>query len=428
MPWKNQGSGGGPWGGGSSGGGGGNGGDGGPWGGGGGSGGGGGGWGGRGNGGGGGGGQGPNPPNFDDLIRRSQDRVRGLMPGGFFSKRGLILVLIVIAGFWLFSGFYRVEPGEQGVVLRFGDHVATTGPGLNFHWPSPIESVEIVQVLNERLTEVGTRSGVTRRASADDTVDYVIEESRMVTSDENLIDLGYVVVWRVKEDEAHNFLFKVEDPPGLVRSISESALREVVGQTEIAKLLLRAGGTDTPTDEEAENARILVQQLTQERLQAALDQYEAGVLVLDVLLQGGDPPAEVIDAFRDVDVAEQNADRQRNEADAYANRIQEEVGGQVQRILEDARAYHANVTAQADGQAARFNQVLAAYWQSPDIVRERLYIDTLGRVLTDVTKIILESDNLSESIVPYLPLNQLQGTMQGQPPRPSEGTNPGAGQ
>ncbi|MEZ5667115.1 MAG: FtsH protease activity modulator HflK [Alphaproteobacteria bacterium] len=413
MPWKNQSGGNGPWGGDGGG----------PWGGGGGSGndnnqgGSGGPW-----GSGGGGGRGPNQPGFDDLIRQGQDRMKRLLPGGLFGGAGIILIVIAVIVIWFGSGFYRVEPGEQGVVLRFGEHVATTGPGLNFHWPSPIEAVEVVDVLQERQTVVGVRNIGVASGSQRDSIEYVIGESRMVTSDENLIDLGFVVVWDIKD--AADFLFQVENPHDVVRRISESALRETVAQTEIAQLILRSGDSA----EAGANAREAVRLATTTRLQSQLDEYRAGINVRDVLLQGGDPPAEVIQSFRDVDIAEQNADRQRNQATAYANRIKEEVGGQVQRILEDARSYAASVTAEADGQAARFNQVLAAYWQSPDVVRQRLYIDTLGTVLANIDKIILESDSIADSVVPYLPLSELQNRPRSNSQQGGATTTSNAGQ
>lgn len=401
MPWKNQSGGGGPWGGDGGGG---------PWGGGGGSGNNGGGSGGGGGpwgGGSGGGGRGPNPPGFDDLIRQSQDRMRRLLPGGLFGGRGVILIIIAIILIWLATGFYRVQPGEQGVVMRFGEFVGITDPGLNYHLPSPIEDHEIVNVNLERLTTIGVRGSL---EGSNQTPQYNFAESRMLTGDENLVDLGFAIVWNVLD--APDFVFRVREPENTVRSLGESVMREVIGQRRITELIVSTGAA--VTDAEAANVRREIELRVSTLLQERMDFYETGISVVNVQLQGVDPPTDVIDAFRDVQNAESEAEAMINTARAYANQVVPRARAEAYSITQEARAYSEQVRAQADGDAARFLQVYEAYSQSPTIVAERLYVENVSGVLAQLPKVIVDLGELTGSVLPYLPLNAVQGSA----PRP----------
>ncbi|MBI1775710.1 MAG: FtsH protease activity modulator HflK [Proteobacteria bacterium] len=372
MPWQNQG-GGGPWGGG---GGGGNGG--GP-------------WGGRGSGGGGspwgrGGGQ---PPNIEELLRRSQDRFRRVMPQGLGGGKGALLIALLAVLLWMASGFYRVAPDEQGVVLRFGEWVRTTQPGLNYHLPAPIETALTPNVTRENRIEIGFRSAAegVRAASKRD----MLEESLMLTGDENIVDIGFVVFWRVKD--AGEYLFKVRDPELTVKAAAESALREVVGQKTILVAFTEG------------RAQIEVQ--TTELLQKLLDSYQTGVLIRQVQLLEVDPPSSVVDAFNEVQRARADKERLRNEADAYRNDVVPRARGDAERLIQEGRAYKEEVVNRAQGDANRFNSVYTAYKVSPDVTTRRIYLETMQEVLRNTNKLIVDKSAAS-GVVPYLPLPELQ--------------------
>lgn len=407
MPWKNQsgggggpwgGDGGGPWGGGGGSGdnnGGGSGGGGGPW--------------------GAGGGRGPNQPGFDDLIRQSQDRMKRLLPGGFFGGRGIALIIIAAIVIWLATGIYRVQPGEQGVVLRFGEFAGITDPGLNYRLPSPIEDHEIVNVNLERLTTIGLRSSATGDVREGTPV-YNFAESRMLTGDENLVDLGFAIVWNVVD--APDFIFRVRDPESTVRFIGESVMREVIGQRRITELIVSTGAA-LGEDADAANVRREIEVRVATLLQERLNFYETGISVVNVQLQGVDPPTEVIDAFRDVQNAESEAEAMINTARAYANQVIPRARAEAYSVTQDARAYSERVRAQADGDAARFLQVLEAYSGAEEIVAERLYVETVSAVFANLPKVIIDLGSATQGVLPYLPLDAMQV------PRPP--TDAGAG-
>ncbi|MGF1627116.1 MAG: FtsH protease activity modulator HflK [Alphaproteobacteria bacterium] len=401
MPWKNQSGGGGPWGGDAgSGNGSGGGGGGGPWG--------------AGGGGGGGGGRGPTPPGFDDLIRQSQDRMKRFLPGGFFGGRGIVLIIIGAIVIWLATGFYRVQPGEQGVVLRFGQFIGITDPGLNYRLPGPIEDHEIVNVNLERLTLIGVRAAGEGREGAPL---YNFAESRMLTGDENLVDLGFAIVWNVVE--APNFVFNVRDPESTVRFIGESVMREVIGQRRITELIVSTGAA-LGADADAANVRREIELRVATLLQERLNFYGTGISVVNVQLQGVDPPTEVIDAFRDVQNAESEAEAMINTARAYANQVIPRARAEAYSVTQEARAYSERVRAQADGDAARFLQVLEAYDSAQSIVAERLYIETVSAVFADLPKVIIDLGSATQGVLPYLPLEAMQGAL-----RPQTGANGG---
>lgn len=358
MPWKSQGGGG--WQGGGGGGG--------PW---------------------GQGPRGPQPPNLEDLLRKGQDRFRGLIPGGRGGGRGLALIALIIAAVWAASGFYRVQPDEQGVVLRFGAWNATTQPGLRYHLPSPIDSAMTPKVTRVNQIQVGYRSAgeLGRAQPARD----VSEESLMLTGDENIIDIDFAMFWVIKD--AGQYLFNIENPEETAKAAAESAMREVIGNKPIGDAL-------------AQNKQAIeddVRELTQK----ILDSYEAGILIQQARLQKVDPPGAVIDAFRDVQRARADLERQRNEAESYANDILPRARGEAEEMLQQAEAYRQEVVARAEGDANRFLAVYKEFARARDVTTRRIYLETMEKVLGGINKIIIDKSSGS-GVVPYLPLPELQ--------------------
>ena len=367
MPWENKGSGGGgPWGGGGSGGGGG-----GPWG--------------RG-----GGGQGPKAPDLEEIIRRGQDRFKGMLPGGGSGISGWAFGLI-IAGLiilWLFSGLYRVQPDEQGVVLRFGKWVETTQPGLNWHWPFPIESVDTPSVERIEAIDIGFRSAGSERTRSQ--ARDISEESLMVTGDQNIIDIDFTVQYKIAD--AAKFLFNIREPEATVKIAAESAMREIIGRTDIQPALTEA--------------RQEIETKTRTLLQNILNDYDAGIEITQVQLQDVAPPSAVIDAFDDVQRARQDLDRQRNEADAYRNDVIPRARGEAQRMIQEAQGYRERLKNEAEGEAQRFIQVYEAYRQNPAVAKRRMYLETMQKLMSGIDKVIM--DRGVQGAVPYLPLDQLR--------------------
>ena len=367
MFWQSQG--GGPWGSGPRGGG--------PWG------------GNRGNGGGP-RGRGPQPPDFEELLRRGQDRFRRVLPGGFRTGTGVAVVLIAIVVIWLASGFYRVLPDEVGVVLRFGAYNRTTQPGLNYHLPAPIESVLRPSVTRVNRTEIGYRNaeGPTRGLATR----QVQEEALMLTGDENIVDINFTVFWVIKDARA--YLFNIRGPEATVKSAAESAMREVVGETPIAQALSEGRGK--------------IEADTQTLLQGILNTYGAGIDVTQLQLLKVDPPAPVIDAFRDVQRALADRERLRNEAEAYRNDIIPRARGDGVRIKQEAEAYRQEIVARAQGDADRFLSVYHAFAASQDVTLQRLYLETMEEILKNSNKVIIDkSAENATGVIPYLPLPSL---------------------
>jgi membrane protease subunit HflK len=362
MPWTNQG-GGGPWGSGGKG----------PW---------------------GSGPQspGPTPPDLEEILRRGQDRLRRVLPGGNLGGRGFALIVLGVLVLWGFSGFFRVEPDELGVVLRFGKQVREVQPGLNYHLPYPIEKVLTPKALRINKIDIGMRIVDDLRRGGTTTRD-VPEESLMLTGDENIVDVDFSVLWKVKPTGVGDYLFNIQNPEGTVKAVAESAMREVIGRSEIQPILTGARQT-------TENA-------VQELMQRTLDHYGAGILVQQVQLQKVDPPAQVIDAFRDVQAARADLERAVNEAQTYANRVVPEARGRVAQITQAAEAYKQQTVAEATGQTARFLKIFEQYKKAPDVTRERMYLETMERILGGTDKIILDSGGSGSNVVPFLPLNEL---------------------
>jgi modulator of FtsH protease HflK len=326
--------------------------------------------------------QGPRPPDLEEFLRRSQDKLRRMVPGNLGS-RGIALIALIAVALWCFSGFFRVEPDELGVVLRFGKYVREVQPGLNYHLPYPIETALTPPALRVIKTDIGIRQ------NGED----VPEESLMLTGDENIVDVDFSVLWKVKPSGVGDYLFNIQNPESTVKAVAESAMREVIGHNNIQPLIT--------------GQRQSIQTDVQDLMQKTLDSYRAGILVQQVNLQKADYPDQVIDAFRDVQAARSDLERLQNEAQTYANRVVPEAKGRAARIIQDAEAYRAQVVANAKGQSSRFLQVYDQYKKAPDVTRQRMYLDTMEHVLSGTDKTIIDTGANAPAVVPYLPLSEL---------------------
>jgi modulator of FtsH protease HflK len=334
---------------------------------------------------------GPKPPDLEEILRRGQDRLRGILPGGNLGSRGIALLVIAAVALWGFSGFFRVQPDELGVVLRFGKQVREVQPGLNYHLPYPIETVLTPKALRVNKIDIGMRQIENGRGGS--TSQEVPEESLMLTGDENIVDVDFAVFWKVKPDGVGDYLFNIQNPQGTVKAVAESAMREVIGQSDLQPIL-------TGARQKTETA---VQQL----MQATLDRYGAGIMIQQVQLQKVDPPKQVIDAFRDVQAARIDLDRSVNEGETYANRVVPQARGNVAKIIQAAEAYKSQTVAQATGETSRFLKIYEQYKKAPEVTRERMYLETMEKVLGDTDKIVIDSKDGARGVVPYLPLNEL---------------------
>lgn len=368
MPWSNQnGGGGGPWGGGGK--------NGGPW------------------------GQGPqnsgpNPPDLEEMIRKGQERLKQAFPGGGGSgggsigAKGIGLLAVGAIAIWMATGFYTVKQEELGVELLLGTPIGVSSPGLNYNLPYPIGMVDKVNVTQIRDISIGSREFTSQRGLR---TQDVPEESLMLTGDENIIDIDFSVFWVI--NNAQDYLFNIQNPVGTVKAVAESSMREVVGQSNIQPLL-------TEGRQQAE-ARV------QDLMQNLLDEYGAGIRITQVQIQDSNPPAAVIDAFRDVQAARADAERSRNEAESYANRVLPQARGESERIEQEAAAYRDQTVEEAEGQARRFLSIYGEYAQAPDVTRQRMYLETMERVLGNMNKVLIDGDSGS-GVVPYLPLPEVE--------------------
>ena len=291
-------------------------------------------------------------------------------------------------GFYAFT--FKVNPNQRGIVLRFGEYVRWEGPGLHFRFPYPVEEVLLPDVTRRNQTQIGMRTATGGRSGRTVSVRDVAAESLMLTGDENIVDVDFVVIWRVID--AEKYLFNIQNPDTTVKEVAESSMREVVGQSNIQPILTQA--------------RQKTETAVKELMQKTLDEYGAGIQLTEVQLQKVDPPSKVIGAFRDVQAARADQERLQNEASAYANRVVPEARGQAERILQAAEAYRQQTIAQATGQASRFLKVYEEYKKAPEVTRRRMFLETMERVLGGTDKIILDSKGGS-GVVPYLPLNEL---------------------
>ena len=331
---------------------------------------------------------GPKQPDLEELLKRGQNKLKQVMPGGSgLPGSFMFLVVVVLAAILAFYALtFRVSPDELGVVLHLGKVERQEPPGLHFRLPYPIDEVRLPKVTRQNIVEIGMRAGVGTRA-----VTEVPQESLMLTGDENIIDVHCVVFWRIKN--AQHYLFNIQNPEITVKDVAESVIRDIVGQSNIQPLLT--------------GARQKTEQAVQKLMQDVLDSYGAGVSIDQVQLQKVDPPTQVIDAFRDVQAARADQQRLQNEAGSYANRIVPEARGEAERILQGARAYKEQTVAEATGQTARFLQVYEEYKKSPEVTRKRMYLETMERVLGGSDKIIIDSKN-GQGVVPFLSLDQMQ--------------------
>lgn len=356
-------------------------------------------------------------PEIEELMKKGQERLRVLMGGrgggggtggggrpgsgpNFSMNRSTLAIAGLVAlGLWAFASFYRVQTNEQSVEFLFGRAVSVGTEGLNFA-PWPVVRAEVVPVTNERVTEIGTgRAGP-------------MDSGLMLTRDQNIVDMEYQVVWNIRDPQM--YLFNLADPADTIRAVAESAMRDIIARSELAPILNRDRGA-IATD-------------LREAVQRTLDEYQSGLNVVRVNLDRADPPGEVIDAFREVQAAQQERDRLENEADAYANRVLAQGRGNAAQILEQAEGYRAEAVNSAQGEAARFNSIYEEYVKAPGVTRRRMYLETMEQVLGDVQKIILGEGLSGDSgVVPYLPLDQLRGGAGQTPNQGGAGTGTGTG-
>jgi membrane protease subunit HflK len=340
---------------------------------------------------------GPQLPEIDELVRKGQDQLRVLMggrggggrggaggggQGPQFGKGTIGLAALGAVVLWVFGSLYTVKPEEQSVELFLGTYYKTGNPGLNFA-PWPLVTAEIVNVTSERTEDIGRRVGGR-------------EEGLMLTTDANIVDIDFQVVWNISDPS--KLLFNIRDPQLTVQAVSESVMREIIAASNLAPILNRDRG--------------IIADTALANIQETMDEYDSGIRIVRVNLDKADPPREVIDSFREVQAAEQERDRLQRQADAYANRVLAEARGEAAQTLEQAEGYRARVVNEAQGDASRFTSVREEYVKAPDVTRRRLYIETMERVLGDIDKTILDKSVIGgeggNGIVPYLPLNELR--------------------
>jgi modulator of FtsH protease HflK len=332
------------------------------------------------------------PPEVEEILRAGQERFRVLMGGGNGgsggsggqggggpeSIRGMLGFGALLAiGLWAFSSFYTVKPEEKSVELFLGEFNSVGNPGLNFA-PWPLVTYEVLPVTREQTESIG----IGGRGS---------DAGLMLTGDENIVDIDFEVVWNINDPS--EYLFNLRDPQQTIRAVSESAMREIIAQSELAPILNRDRG--------------VIAVRLQELIQSTLDSYESGINIVRVNFDRADPPEQVIDAFREVQAAEQERDRLEKQADAYANRVLAQARGEAAQALETAEAYRAQVVNGATGEASRFGAILNEYRKAPEVTRKRMYLETMEEVLGRVDKVIID-ENGGSGVVPYLPLNELR--------------------
>ena len=332
------------------------------------------------------------PPELDDMLRKGQEQLKVLLGGGSgggsngssqqsgpgMGRSGYLLIAALLVAFWSFSSFYTVKPEEKSVELFLGKFSSIGNPGLNFA-PWPLVTREVLPVTREQNESIG----VGGRGS---------DAGLMLTRDENIVDIDFEVVWNIRDPA--KFLFNLRDPQMTIRAVSESAMREIIAQSELAPILNRDRGLI------AANLETLIQE--------TLDSYGSGVSLVRVNFDRADPPEQVIDAFRAVQAAEQERDRLGKQADAYANRVLAQARGESAQVFEEAEGYRARVVNEATGEASRFSAVLEEYSKAPEVTRKRLYLETMEEVLGGLEKVIIDDQTGGQGVVPYLPLNQLR--------------------
>jgi membrane protease subunit HflK len=332
-----------------------------------------------------------NPDDMEDLAKKFQDGIKNMFGGSSKPpdvKKPITLFIIGAIAVWALSGFYRVDADEQGVVLRFGKYTNMTQPGLNYRLPFPIESVMTPKVSRVNRIDVGFRSS---NEGSRGTIGDIKEESAMLTGDENIVDINYSVFWVIKD--ASKYLFNIQDPIGTIKVVAETAMREVIARKKIQTILTQG------------RAEIEIE--VQKIMQQILDSYNSGVDITQVQAQKSDPPAQVIDSFRDVQAAKADKERAQNEAEAYANDVIPRARGEAAKIVQEAEGYKKEVVAQAEGEASRFIAIYNEYAKAKTVTQERMYLETMEKVLSGVNKIIIDKQSGS-GVVPYLSLPELK--------------------
>lgn len=361
------------------------------------------------------------PPDLDELWRRFTSKLKSLLggkntPGGSsgqggngFGPVGLGIVGAIIVAVWLVSGFYIVDAGERGVVLRFGKYIETTQPGPNWHLPWPIESVQVVNIEQVRTVEIGYRNNVKSK---------MLKESLMLTDDENIVDIQFAVQYTLKNPE--DYLFYNRSPDDAVRQVAESVMSEIVGKNKMDYVLYEG--------------RADVAARAAKQIQTVLDRYKTGISISQVTMQNAQPPQQVQGAFDDAVKAGQDRERLKSEGQAYANDVIPRARGMASRLTEEAAGYEQSVIANANGDASRFKQILVEYNKAPGVTRERMYQDMMQQILSNTTKVLVDSSKGANNLL-YLPLDKLMN-MSGQvaapppvmldssPPKPSTATSP----
>jgi len=332
---------------------------------------------------------------FEHWMRKSQDSMRGLFGGGEGGgsnpNGGRVIALFMVAFglLWLGSGIYRVNPDELGVVLRFGEYHRTTGPGLNYHLPYPVETVLIPSVTTVNKEEVGFRSANRRVSSSNSGYD---KESLMLTGDRNIVDIDFEVQWKIDATAPQDFLFNVRSPSQFIKPVAESAMREVIGRNDLTDVLT--------------TAQSQIAEDTKELMQHMLDVYSAGIEVIAVNLSRPDVPSPVIDEFQDVKRAEQDRETAESVAEGYRNEIIPQAKGNAVQMVQQAEAYKSKVVADAEGDAARFLSVYNEYRLAEDVTRKRIYLETMEEIMQGMNKVVMD-ESTSSGVLPYLPLKEL---------------------
>ncbi|MEN3931346.1 FtsH protease activity modulator HflK [Microvirga sp. W0021] len=354
-------------------------------------------WGSGGNGGNnGGGGNNNQPPNLEELIRQSQDKLKNIFGGSGGGRnggtpakpslggKGALFIVLAAVVVWLLTGIYTVRPTEMGVNMIFGRYTGSTGEGLNYNLPYPIGQVIKQDVTTQRRTEIGLGNRDQRNT---------LGESLMLTGDENIVDVSFFVIWQVDSANVDKYTFTLADPAETVKVVAESAMREVIGRSNIQSII-------TTTDQSATAQKV------QDTIQQALDSYGAGILVRAVQVSAAVPPAQVREAFMDVNAAQQDAVRAQNDAERDASQIVPKARGEAAEIIQKAEGYKAQMVAEGTGQAVYFKDLYAAYATAPDIIRQRIFLETMENVLKDSNKVILDQKAQGAGVLPLLPLAQ----------------------
>ncbi len=335
------------------------------------------------------------PPDMEDVVRRGGERLKNLVPGGFGSYKGIVLVVLLGLAIWLVTGFFRVQPNQQAIQLVFGKPYGKPAePGLHYNLPSPIGDVVVVNVQDQRRVVIGSRGASQDRPAARGGVRPASTENLMLTGDENIVDIEFAVLWQIKD--VLKYAFDVRNPEENVRDAAEAAMREVIGRSN-----LQYAQTE---------GRSRIEQDTKDLLQRILDEYGLGVRISNVQLLRVDPPQEVIAAFRDVQAARADKEKSINEANTYRNQVLPRAGGEAESIIQRAEAYKAETVARASGDAQRFTKVQEQYDKARDVTTERLYLDTMEEVLRNVNKVLVDKNTSGGTggILPYLRLPELK--------------------